>query len=431
MKILSLLNTFNGVLGLAITLLYAYQAVYVAVGLLTRKKERASITESGELLRRYAVLISARNEEAVIGELIAGLKAQNYPRELLDIYVVADNCTDRTAQRAREAGAKVYRRFDRMEVGKGYALNYLLTQIALDGHGEDYAGYFVFDADNIVDQNFVREMNRTFDPKLHGAVTGYRNSKNFGQNWISAANSIWFLREARFVNSARKALGLTCHVSGTGFLVSADVIREKGGWVYHLLTEDLEFSAESAVLGRKIAYCENAVIYDEQPTSFRQSWDQRKRWAKGFFQVSGKYSPALLKGMCHGGRHGLECYDIFMLIAPGNLLTVLGGGFQIATIFCLLMAPDYALKQVLVMTLDFLRNTFAAFYISMLSVAVLTVLSEWENIHAPNWQKVIYLPLFPIFMLSYLPLTVTAMVQKKVEWKPIRHQPLSRLDRVA
>lgn len=429
MRLLTLLEGFNGLLGLLLTLLYSYQAVYLLVGLFSRKK--AGKDESPAVLRRYAALISARNEEAVIGELIGSLRAQNYPAELLDIYVVADNCTDRTAQTAREAGATVYRRFDRTAVGKGYALDYLLGQLALDGHAGEYAGYFIFDADNIVDTEFVREMNRTFDPKRHAAVTGYRNSKNFGQSWVSAASSIWFLREARFVNGARKALGLTCHVSGTGFLISADVLRETGGWVYHLLTEDLEFSAESAVLGRKIAYCERAVIYDEQPVTFRQSWDQRKRWARGFYQVSGRYSPALLRQVARGGRRGMECFDIFMLIAPANLLTLLGGAFQLVTIFCLLAVPNYAWRQVVLLTVAFLGRAFVTFYGSMLVLAVVTVLSEWERICAPNWKKVVYLPLFPIFMLSYLPLTLTALAQKRVEWKPIRHQSLSQLDRAA
>ena len=288
----------------------------------------------------------------------------------------------------------------------------------------------LFRSDNIVDPNFVSEMNKTFDTGKYAAVTGYRNSKNFGQNWVSAANSIWFLREARFVNAARKALGLTCHVSGTGFLLSAEVIREKGGWPYHLLTEDLEFSAECAALGKKVGYCEGAVIYDEQPTSFRQSWDQRLRWAKGFYQVSGKHGLSLLKGTLKGGRRGMECYDIFMLIAPGTLLTLLGGGFQLVTIFCFLLAPDYALKQVLALTVTFLGGAFASFYFGMLAIGSLTVASEWHSIKAKAWQKVIYLPLFPIFMLSYLPITIAALFQK-VEWKPIRHKSVAQLDQAA
>lgn len=427
MKLVDFVATFNQILGCTIAALYLYQVGYLVVGMLRRNWRDL---HKASRLRRYGVLISARNEEEVIGELIGSLHAQHYPADLLDIYVVADNCTDRTAEVAKAAGATVYRRFNRVEVGKGYALDFLLKKLMEDGLFDRDEGFFVFDADNIVDSNFVAEMNRTYDSGKFVAVTGYRNSKNFGDNWISAANSIWFLREARFLNSARMALGVTCHVSGTGFLISSDVIREKGGWPYHLMTEDLQFSAECAAMGKKVGYCEGAVIYDEQPTSFRQSWDQRMRWAKGFYQVSGRYGLSLLKGTLRGGRRGMGCYDIFMLVAPGMLLTTLGSAFQIVTLAAYLMAPDYAVPQVLNLATDFLGAGFLSFYGGMLLYGVVTVVSEWGKIRAKTWQKLVYIPLFPIFMFSYFPLTIAALFQK-VEWKPIQHKSVAQLDRAA
>ena len=105
-----------------------------------------------------------------IGELIQSLRAQHYPEELLDIYVVADNCTDDTARVARQAGAAVYERHDQTRKGKGYALDYLFHRLAEEGR-EDYEGYFVFDADNLVDPAFTAEMNRVFDTGKYGAIT--------------------------------------------------------------------------------------------------------------------------------------------------------------------------------------------------------------------------------------------------------------------
>lgn len=423
MKLISFVETFNLIIAVTITLLYSYQGLYLLVGLCRRSwRDRRPPAK----LRRYAALISARNEEGVIGELIQSLKAQNYPAELLDIYVVADNCTDRTAEAARAAGAKVYRRFDRLQVGKGYALDYLLKKLMTDGLFDRYEGFFVFDADNIVDPNFVSEMNRTYDRGGFTAITGYRNSKNFGQNWITAGYSIWFLREARFLNSARMALGTNCHVSGTGFLVSAAFLKEKGGWPYHLLTEDIQFSAECAAQGLRIGYCEGAVIYDEQPTSFRQSWDQRLRWSKGFYQVDGKYGPSLLKGVFRGGRRGLGCYDILLTVTPGILLTLLGGALQMVVALSCLWAPADVSKQILLLTVDFLTSAFWAFYRGFFLYGLVTVLSEWRSIRASAVQKLVFLPLFPLFMLTYIPITVAALFQK-VEWKPIAHKSVSQL----
>ena len=428
MKLLSFTTDFNDIIGLIFSLLYFYQVLYLAVSLLRRRGEQQPARPGR--LRRYAALISARNEEAVIGQLIASLKAQDYPAELLDIYVVADNCTDDTAGAAQRAGATVFRRFDRIRVGKGYALDHLLKTLEKEGKGEDYEGYFIFDADNIVDPAFVREMNKTFGEGDWAAVTGYRNSKNFGDNWISAAYSIWFLREARFLNTARQALGLTCHVSGTGFLLSAREVRENGGWPFHLLTEDIEFSARCAVAGKKIGYCDKAVIYDEQPTSFRQSWDQRLRWSEGFFQVCGKYGPDLLRGIFRGGRRGAGCYDVLMLVAPGVILTLLGGAANLAVLGSCLLVTDLEAKFILVAFVGTLGKWLGSFYGGMLLLGVLTVASEWDRIRAKPWQKVVWLPLFPVFMLTYIPNTVCALF-RKVEWKPIAHRALGSMDQAA
>ncbi len=427
MGLVQFVERFNAVIGTAITLLYLYQVGYLVLGLLRRGRRGQPRSVR---LHRYAALIAARNEEDVIGQLIESLKRQNYPARLLDIYVVADNCTDRTAAVAKAAGARVYRRFDHVEVGKGYALDFLLKRLAADGFAGRYDGYFIFDADNLVDADFVSEMNRTFDRGGYTAVTSYRNAKNFGRNWITAGYSIWFLREARFVNAVRMALGTNCAVSGTGFLVDAGFIREKGGWPYHLLTEDIQFSAECTVEGRRIGYCGRAVIYDEQPADFRQSWDQRLRWSKGFYQVDRQYGVSLLRGILRGGRRGWSCYDFLLTVTPGVLLTVLGGALQLITALACLSAPGAVARQVLLLTGSFLLNGFASFYIGMFLYGLLTVLSEWKAIRAAGWQKLLYLIPFPLFMLTYMPVTVAALF-RKVEWKPIRHSALAEIDPAA
>ena len=299
MTLLELVRHLNLAIVVLFTVLYLYQGFYVVVALARRRwRDR----RQPEKFRRFAAIVAARNEEGVIGELLESLQKQNYPGELLDLYVVADNCTDGTAAAARRAGAVVYERFDQTRKGKGYAMDYLFKRLKEEGR-DGYDGYFVFDADNLVDPDFVSEMNRTFD-RGYDAVTCYRNSKNFGDNWISAGYSIWFLREARFLNFPRTLLGTNCHVSGTGFLVSARVIEENGGWPFHLLTEDIQFSVDCAIRGRSIGYCDTAVVYDEQPTTFRQSWTQRLRWSKGFYQVDREYTLPLLRGCFRWGRRG-------------------------------------------------------------------------------------------------------------------------------
>lgn len=415
MEMLKLIEFLNSSMTILFVVLYFYQGVYVVIGLIRRHwKDR----HQPSCLRRFAVIVAARNEENVIGELLDNLKKQNYPKELLDLYVVADNCTDNTADIARRAGAFVYERFDEIHKGKGYAMDYLFQELKKAGKN-DYDGYFVFDADNLVDSNFVWEMNRTFD-QGYDALTCYRNSKNFGSNWISAGYSIWFLREARFLNFPRMLLGTNCHVSGTGFLISSKVIEENDGWPFHLLTEDIQFSVDSAIQGRRIGYCDKAVIYDEQPVTFRQSWDQRLRWSKGFYQVDRDYTLPLLKGCFRKGRLGSSCYDMFITVAPGMLLTVAMLIINTLLLITCLTQPAYVSDYMIHKIIGFIGSSFFSFYLIFFLYGLVTVISEWKYIDSTSIKKIGYIFTFPIFMFTYIPISIAALLQK-VEWKPIHH----------
>ena len=282
------IDIFNAIVAIFFFVCYSYQFVYIVIPLLVRPKAHLPAVS-----HRYAVLISARNEERVIAQLIESIRRQTYDPALITTFVIADNCTDRTAAVARQAGAVVYERFNMGRTGKGYALDELLAYIASDYPDSPFDGYFVFDADNVLDPAYIEEMDRTFSDG-HRIVTGYRNSKNYGDNWISAGHSLWFLRQSQYLDRPRMLIGTSCTVSGTGFLFSREILERLGGWPYHMLTEDAEFSAANILEGERIAYCADAVLYDEQPVTFRQSWRQRLRWAKGYLQVFGKYGPRLL-----------------------------------------------------------------------------------------------------------------------------------------
>lgn len=420
---LMMLQRFCGVLTLMLAVLYVYQAFYVIVGLVRRKRPQSN---QAQTLHRYAVLISARNEEEVIGELVESLKNQDYPQELLDIYVIADNCTDATAQVAREAGAMVFERFDRVRVGKGYAMDWFFHKLEEQGKGELYDGYFVFDADNIVDPAFVREMNNVFDSGDYAAITCYRNSKNYDSNWISAGYSLWFLREARFLNFSRMEMGTGCAISGTGFLVSAQVVRDNGGWPYHLLTEDIQFSIDCAVRGRRIGYCDKAVVYDEQPTTFQQSWTQRMRWSKGFYQVAARYLGSLFRGCFTQKKSRFTCYDMMMTVAPGMLLTTAVLGFNAVILLSAITEPMSVAAELMQDSFMFLLDNLFNFYICMLLYGGMTLLVEWKHINARTSKKIVYLFTFPLFMLTYIPISLAALV-RRVEWKPIRHNSSASL----
>ena len=399
------LQIINLAIMLAFFLCYSYQFFYIPVAWWKKDPPHRETVP-----HRIAVLIAARNEQAVIGNLIDSIKAQDYPAEYVDIFVVADNCTDLTGTVAGAHGATVYFRNNTAQVGKGYALQYLLRCIEDDYPPFD--GYLVLDADNILSPNYITEINKTFSDGYE-IITSYRNSKNYGDNWISAGYALWFLREARYLNNARMLLGSSCAVSGTGFLFSEEILARCGGWNFFLLTEDIEFSIDNVVRGEKIGYCGTAVLYDEQPTSFRQSWRQRLRWSRGYLQVFSRYGGRLTRGIFHGS---FSCYDMAMNIMPAAVLT----GVSLVVNLSAAVMNFTSGGDLKVLGLSVLQ-TVVNLYLTLFVIGSITTLTEWKQIHCSTGKKLLYALTFPVFMFTYVPITIASLFCD-VQWQPIRHE---------
>lgn len=403
---MNILKTINLVIGIMLLVCYFYQFVYIPIVIFAKNKKKYP----KGIPHKFACLIAARNESSVIGDLLDSIKRQTYPAELITTFVIADNCTDDTAEIARAHGAVVYERQNKELVGKGYALDALIKSIGRD-YGDVFDGYFVFDADNILDEKFIDEMNDAFSSGFE-IVTSYRNSKNYGDNWISAGYALWYLRESRYLSHARSILGTSCAVSGTGFLFSRKVKNKAGGWPYHLLTEDIEFSVAQITEGEKIGFAPNAELYDEQPVSFKQSWNQRLRWSKGYYQVFGRYGKRLAKGSLKGS---FSCYDMSMTIMPAAILSILA--ILCNLILGTMIAVTQGITPELVrLVMDMLWGLYGTVFI----IGAITTVTEWKKINLDPFRKIFYMFTFPIFMLTYIPISIVAIF-KKVTWKPIKH----------
>ena len=402
------ISFFNIFVGIIFFLLYFYQFVYVIVALVKKRPPHKE-----EVIPNIGILISARNEEAVIGHLLDSIEMQDYPKKNLRVFVVADNCTDDTALVCGRRGAIVYERFNRERVGKGYAMDFLLTNIKEEFGMDGIDAFIVLDADNILDPGYVRAMNRMLCDG-YSATTSYRNSKNYCDNWISAAYALWFMREARFLNNSRYLLGTSCAVSGTGFMFSRELIERFGGWKFFLLTEDIEFTVNCILKGEKIGYCDEAILYDEQPITIDQSWNQRLRWSKGFLQVWSKYGARLVRGIFRGSY---SCFDMTMTVCPAYLISILSLIFDLLGIaLCYLTGHNYLIGGLTKLIAVALLEAYLLFFV----MALITLISEWRNIHCRAYKKITYLFSFPLFLISYMPVSLVALF-KKVEWKPIDH----------
>ena len=396
----------ESLLGLLFLVCYAYQFIYMLIACIPQRKK----PPADETLHRYAILICARNEQDVIGDLLDSIRTQNYPDSLIKTFVMADNCTDATAARARARGAIVYERNDPARVGKGYALDALLRQIARE-HPDRFDGYFVFDADNILRYDYIDRMNAVFSEGFD-VVTSYRNSKNYGDSWISAGYALWFLRDSVFGNEARYRLKTSAVVAGTGFLFSNRLLKKQGGWPFHTLTEDTEFTVHHVLNGVTIGMARDAVFYDEQPSSFLQSWRQRMRWSKGYLQVYARYGAELVKGI-RGGS--FACFDLLMMITPAYALSVAG-----ILLWCVELLLCILHGNALLAVWSAARGLMSM-YGTLFFVGACTMLSEHRHIRAKPSRKLLSLFTFPLFMFTYIPISVAALFCR-VEWKPIHHR---------
>ncbi|HHY06847.1 MAG TPA: glycosyltransferase family 2 protein [Clostridia bacterium] len=241
--------------------------------------------------KKFAVVIPAHNEELVISSLIDNLMTLDYPKKLYDVFVIADNCNDNTANMARSHGAIVYERTNLEQKGKGYALEWFFAK--LYNLPQKYDAVVIFDADNLVDPYFLKHMNNRL---CDGAkiVQGYIDAKNPQDTWVTASFAMAFWVANRMLQLARYNLGLSNYLGGTGMAISLDVLREIG-WGATSLTEDLEFSLKALLHGYKTTWAHEAVVYDEKPLTFKQAWNQRKRWALGHVELFRTYSFRFIK----------------------------------------------------------------------------------------------------------------------------------------
>jgi cellulose synthase/poly-beta-1,6-N-acetylglucosamine synthase-like glycosyltransferase len=378
----------------------AYVMLLPLAGLWTRRARRLLPPSN-----RFAIVAPAHDERDVIGHLIDSCKALDYPRPLFDVYVVADNCSDDTAQVARARGARVLVRRDPARRGKGYALDFAFRRI-LAGRRR-YDAFVVLDADNLVAPDFLRVMN-TYLLDGHAVIQGRMDVKNPNDTWVTATfgMSVWVSN--RFWYLAKHNLGLSAELGGTGMCIRADVLRTLG-WGATSLTEDLEFSMKALIHGIRTAWAHDAVVYDEKPLTFRASWRQRVRWVQGQVQVALQYLPSLFWRAVR--RPDVACFEgVLQLLQPFyvaavSLLALLG----LATDRRLLWDP--VLRDVL-----FTRAwTFVYAVQYLLPVAAMAY-------DRRSWRAARYLLLYPLFMYSWVPLTWLGLLTfRNREWTHTVH----------
>ncbi len=413
--------------------------VFAFVGLFFKKKYPKT-----EKRYKYGLIIPARNEETVVSKLIESIQKNEYPQEKLHIFVIAHNCTDKTAEIARKysGNISVYEYNNPEENTMGYAFKYLFSCIERDFGTKNFDGFFLFNADNILDKNYIARMNDAFDYfGKECVITSFRNSKNFGTNLISGLYGMYFTTGCRFESRGRTVMGCSTRVQGTGYLVNSKIVEN--GWKYVTLAEDWEFTTDQILQGCNIRYCDDAVFYDEQPTSARIMWRQRVRWSRGHLIVFYTRIKDLLSKLFTGKiKNRGSVYDIMANVLPVPLiiscLYIIQGALLLTAPF---VDKTLTYRQIFIgsstnlllsdgVLFEWLRSAILYNFMMILGAITIFVVERKRIMKVSFVKKALVSLLWPLFLFLQFPMDYQALFSRNLGWKPIPHNDQTSFEHV-
>ena len=381
-------------------LLKAASLWFLAVALFALKKPRPYARCAPRT--RFACLVAARNEEAVIGALVESLREQDYPNALYDIFVIPNNCTDNTEAAALTAGAKIFRCFEPI-CCKGDALHEAVAWLLPRG----YDAFCVFDADNVADAQFLARMNDAFCAGAQ-VCKGAMRVKNPYDSWLSGCYGLYFTLFDTFFSRARMSCGLSSKLVGTGFAVHRAVLERFGGWNTSTIAEDAEFAALCAANGVRVCFVPNALTYDEAPNDFAVSLRQRRRWCSGIMDAAVKMDAALAAAL--RGSAPLRALDSLLIVNAPFLQALMLLPLTLTLISALMggTLPSLMLRGAL---------SLAASTLGLMAfAALLAVLGGYRD------RRIVRTIMgFPLFMAVWLPIQIVSLVSRTRSWQPIVH----------
>lgn len=404
------MEVFRVIIYVLVGISILYSAYYVVMGFGFVKKKKKIVTSDKN--NKFAIVIAARDEEFVIGNLLDSLKKQSYPKEFYDVFVVVNNCTDNTEGVSLKHGANVIKCVSAKS--KGDVLKFTFEEL---GDRKDIDAYVIFDADNVVHKDFLSKANDMLNSG-YNVAQGFRDTKNISDNWITSSYAILYYLQSLFMNQSRYSLGKSSFLNGTGFVIKKEVI-DKYGFSPKTVTEDIEFTAMCAINDEKIGFMKDAITYDEQVTSFRSSIKQRKRWSFGAMECLRNYFPLLIRKGIKEKR--FECFDVamfFLAVIIHVLFNVIQIGFLIKMIINIdkISMNSLLIWGILLVLIYLLGVIFRVI-----------ILKKYGKSIKNNIGGIL---LFDLFVFSWLPVNFICLFIKSCNWERIVHNRDVKLENI-
>lgn len=352
----------------------------------------------------FCILIPARDESNVIEGLLLSIKNQSYNINLNDVYVIVEDEKDKTVEICKQYNVSVIVRKKLNLRTKGYALDEALKIILKK---KKYDAYFIFDADNVLDKDYFKNMISVYD-KGYDIATGYRNTKNGDSSVVAAASSLTFSLVNTVFNKSKCNKHKNITLSGTGFYIKGDIINKFKGFPFNSLTEDYEFTMYSILNCYTTYYNEKSVFFDEQPVKYKDTINQRIRWIKGYFNVRKLYNKKLRKSLNIKDKNYFSKLSEIIGIYPIILLLLY---LFIYVLLSLLIYKKYIIIPLLI----------ALTYFILFLITLFLVIKEKNKIKLSLKNKILVLFYNPIFMFTYVFCAIKAFTKKEVVWTKIKH----------
>ena len=377
-----------------LTLLYKYLIM----------KKNTNYPQKEKNGHNYAILIPARNESQVIENLLISIENQTQKIKPENVYVIVETKKDKTVSIVEKHKMNIVYRKNLNKRRKGFALDDVVKEILKQD--KKYDAYFIFDADNILDKDYLKEMTKSIDEGYSIGV-GYRNTKN-GKSIIAASSSLIFSVINTIGNSRKSKYTNNIIISGTGYYIKSHLIESWQGFPFNSLTEDYELSLYSTLNNITTTYNDKAIFYDEQPEDFTTTITQRSRWVKGYFEARRKYIKKIRKSLKRKDINYASKINAIIGVTP--LITLIIG------LLLLLISHINNIKNLLI-TLSII---ILLVYTVLMIFSYVMIKKEEDKLNIKA-SKILIILYNPIFLLSYIYCLYIAITKKDLVWQEIKH----------
>lgn len=357
--------------------------------------------------KRYCILIPARYESKVINNLLLSITKQTTKINPKDIYIIVESIKDKTVDIAKQYNMNIILRENLSLKRKGYALNDAVTYILKKQI--HYDAYFIFDADNILDKDFIKNMEKSINEGYDIGI-GYRNTKN-SNTLVSASSALTFSMINTMLNERKNKYHNNLTISGTGYYIKGSIIEEWNSFPFHSLTEDYELTLYAILHNLTTTYNKKAIFYDEQPDNFNISLKQRTRWVKGYFEARKKYINKISKSETKNDPNFASKVNAFLGVTP-YIYIIIG---------LLIILVNILITKGITTFLCYLTIFLLLIYTVLVLFTIIMLKKEKNSLNISKSMKIKVIFYNPIFMFSYIICLLRTIFIKDIKWDKIDH----------